>query len=62
VLRVAEDDDAELADVEVESQALDAANDSSSLVMVRGKPSTRAMPSPVSVTRPTSSRSPAPGS
>src|SRR5215213_10602737 len=32
-------------------------NSSSSLAIVRGRPDTRAMPSPVSMTRPTSSRS-----
>ena len=53
---VAEDDHADLAHVQVERQAADAAgNSSSSFAMAEGSPSTRAMPSPHSATMPTSS-------
>jgi hypothetical protein len=60
---VTEDDDTDLVDVEVQRDAQRAVLELQQLVgHAEGRPSTWAMPSPASVTRPTSSREAAPGS
>ena len=59
---LAENHDADLGDVEVEGQAERAVVElQRSLAMAEGRPSTRAIPSPATATRPTSSRAAAAG-